>query len=195
MFPALLIARSLTFPLPREILRTKCDTFEEESRQAKEHLAEMARTATDYSNMIQKKEEQISRLSDLLESSKSGRENAIQEIQELQGDIDTLVAELEAEKDGRNQQSASRIKLQEELDELRTLMEAKTSEETRRAEVERSKEAELAILRDHVDKLQQDLADTRHSSLELQKKLRLDLDHSTREHTSLQQSHKSLLEK
>ena len=42
--------------------------LENETRQAKELVAELGRTATEYSNMIQKKEEQISELNDQLEA-------------------------------------------------------------------------------------------------------------------------------
>jgi len=43
-------------------------TLENETRQAKEQVAELGRTATEYSSMIQKKEEQISELNDQLEA-------------------------------------------------------------------------------------------------------------------------------
>lgn len=142
--------------------------------------------------MIQKKEEQITKLSAQLDSSKATNSKALKEIIELQSDIDTLVAELEAEKGAREQEVTARKKLQEEVDELRSLMEAKTSEESRRNEVEKRKEEELATLRAEVSTLQQDLADIRRVGLEAQSKLKLELEYSVREHNNLLQSHKSL---
>ncbi|KAJ7432079.1 hypothetical protein B0H11DRAFT_1941037 [Mycena galericulata] len=86
-------------------------------------------------------------------------------------------------------------KMQAELDELRKLMEAKTSEATRRAEVEKSKEQELAGLRQETQRLQHDLTDGRRQLLATQKQLKLELDTSVREHAALQESHRSLSER
>lgn len=155
----------------------------------------MARTATEYSNMIQKKEEQAAQLASQLETLKQERDRSQKQTAELQSDIETLVAELEAQKDDRNRNLSARAKLQEELDELRTLMAAKTSEETRRIEVEKSKEEELSDLRSQVSNLQQDLSEARLQALESQSKLKLELDHSVREHANLLKSYNSLLER
>jgi myosin protein heavy chain len=176
-------------------MKAKGDELEQEARQAKEQLTEMARTANEYSNMIQKKEEQIAHLTGQLDLSKAAHTKALKEIIELQSDIDTLVAQLQAEKDDRQQDIAARTKLQAEVDQLRSLMEAKVSEEGRRNEVEKRKEEELADLRSQVNKLQEDLAESRRLALEIQSKLKLELDQSVRDHSSLIQSHKSLSEK
>ncbi|KAG6810596.1 hypothetical protein H0H92_011180 [Tricholoma furcatifolium] len=179
----------------RELVKDKSDDFEREARQAKEQVAEMARTATEYSTMIQKKEEQIVKLSAQLESSKATNSKALKEIIELQSDIDALVRDLESEKGVRLQDVAAKNKLQEEVDQLRALMDAKTDEESRRNEVEKRKEEELATLRSQVSSLQQEMAETRRGGLEAQSKLKLELEHSVRDHTALLQSHKSLSER
>jgi len=145
--------------------------------------------------MIQKKEEQIAKLSAQLDSTKATNSKALKEIIELQNDIETLIAELDAEKGDRVLDVAARKKLQEEVDQLRSLMEAKTSEESRRNEVEKRKEEELANLRKQVITLQQELAESRRVAFEGQSKLKLELDHSVREHNTLLQSHKSLSER
>lgn len=145
--------------------------------------------------MIKKKEEQIARLTEQLNSAKVEHAKSLNEIIELQSDIDTLMAELDAEKGDRAQDIAARVKVQEELDELRTLLETKTSEETRRNEVEKSKEEELADLRSQVNKLNHDLADARHTAIDGQSKLKRELEHSVQAHASLQQDHKALVEK
>lgn len=145
--------------------------------------------------MIQKKEDQIAQMTEQLASSKVTQGKALKEIIELQNDIDTLVAELDAEKEDRMQDVAARTKLQTEVDELRSLMDAKTSEESRRNEVEKRKEEELADLRADVSRLHQDLTEARRLALEGQSKLKLELDHSVREHNSLLKSHKSLSDK
>ncbi|EEB87078.1 hypothetical protein MPER_15732, partial [Moniliophthora perniciosa FA553] len=97
----------------RDILKTRCDALENEARQAKEQLAELARTTTDYSAMIHKKEERIAELVQQLDTVNTERQNAAKEILELQSDIDTLAAELQAEKEDRTKGDNMRSKLQE----------------------------------------------------------------------------------
>jgi myosin protein heavy chain len=145
--------------------------------------------------MIQKKEDQISFLTKQLEKLKEEHNSSSVEIMELRADIDTLDAQLGVERLDHANEVAFREKLQAERDEMRALLDTKTSEETRRDEVERSKERELADLRSQTSQLHLELTDLRRSSLESQNKLKLDLEQSTREHISLQHSHKSLLDR
>ncbi|KAJ3894344.1 nonmuscle myosin heavy chain b [Lentinula edodes] len=98
----------------------------------------------------------------------------LQELEQL-AEILELQIELDAEKADR---------AQGDLDELRTLLETKTSEETRRNE--------LTNLRSQVVKMQQELTDTRHSALEIQGKLKVDLEQSARDLVSLQGSYDNL---
>ena len=62
------------------------------------------------------------------------------------------------------------------MDELCALMDAKIGEETRRTEVEKSKEQELADLRSQVAGLRADLSEARKLGLESQSKLKVELD-------------------
>ena len=144
--------------------------------------------------MIQKKEDRIAELLQQLDELKVEHQTATKEILELQSDIDTLAAELDSEKEDRSKGDLLRVKLQAELDELRVLLQAKTSEETRRNEVEKSKEVELGGLRSQVDKLQHELTDVRRTALETQSKLKLELDYATRELASLQDTHNVVAE-
>ncbi|KAH9942698.1 myosin tail-domain-containing protein [Amylocystis lapponica] len=155
----------------------------------------MARTATEYSNMIKTKETDIARLISDLDTSKSERGRLMKQIIDLQGKIDVLTSELDAQQHDRKLRAATQSKLQEELDELRSLLEAKTNEETLRSEVEKSKEQELTNLRAQASQLSQELDNVRRDALEGQNKLKVELDSFVREHNSLQQSHKSLSER
>ena len=65
----------------RELLEDKADGLEEEARQAKEQLAEMARTANEYSTMIQRKEERIASLQQDLDASAQASKQAAKEIE------------------------------------------------------------------------------------------------------------------
>lgn len=152
----------------------------------------MARTATDYSAMIKRKEEEIAKLTSDCEASKSERHSLLKEITKLESKIDTLSSELHASQDDRTRSSEARSRLQEELDELRALVQAKVTEETRRSEVDKSKEVELVDLRVQVNRLSQDLSEARKQAVEGQSKLKVDLDTLTRDYRSLEQSHKSL---
>ena len=146
--------------------REKSEQSENEARQAKAQLGELGRTATEYSTMIQKKEEQIVTLSDQLDGLKVEQMNASMEIVALRADIDILDGQLTTEKQDHAANIAVLEKLQTERDELRSLLAAKTSEATRRSEVEKSKEAELAELRSQSSKLHQELTDLRRTSAE-----------------------------
>jgi myosin protein heavy chain len=179
----------------RDLVKDKSASLELDARHAKEQLAEMARTATQYSTIIQQKEDHIARLISDLASSKREREQSFKHITELQADIDTLAAELDAQKGDQDRGKLARARLQEDVDELRALMDAKISEETRRTEVEKGKEQELADLRSQVSKLQADLKEARKLGLEGQSKLKVELDNSVRAHSSLQESHNSLAER
>ncbi|KAF9526785.1 P-loop containing nucleoside triphosphate hydrolase protein [Crepidotus variabilis] len=177
------------------LLKEKADLLENESRKGKEQLSEMTRTAADYTTMLQRKEEQISSLNSQLDGLKTEHEHASVEIMALRADIDTLDAQLLAEKQDHAADLASLDKLRNERDDLRALLATKASEETRRSEVEKSKEQELSGLRDERAKLHQELNELKRSLLEIQSKAKLDLEQLNREHTSLQHSHSSLIER
>lgn len=155
----------------------------------------MGRTATEYSTMIQKKEDQIAELVAQLDELRQEHDNASMEILELRADIDTIDVQLSAEKKDHAADLAAKGRLQDEMDELRALLATKTTEATRRSEVEKSKELELVDLRGQCSNLHQELAELRRSSMENQNKLKLELEQISREHTSLQHSHTSLLDR
>lgn len=179
----------------RDLIKEKSTTIEQDSRHVKEQLAEMVRTATQYSTIIQQKEEDIARLVSDLAFSKREREKSFKQTRELQADIDTLMAESEAQKNDRDIGTLARAKFQEEVDELRALMDAKTSEDSRRTEVEKGKEQEISDLRGQVVKLQADLHEARKMGLEGQSKLKVELDNSVRAFNALQEIHTALMER
>jgi myosin protein heavy chain len=160
---------------------------------AKEQLTEVTRSATDYADMISKKEEQIRVISSDLEGFHSESARRQQEIAELRNQKSTLEAQFKAEQQDHSQEQLLRVTLQKELDDLRSLLEAKTSEETRRNEVEKSREAELADLRNQVSDLKHELAEVRRAALESQSKLELERTNAIRDHKSLEASYNSLL--
>ena len=161
-------------------------------RQARTHLAELTRTASEYSDMIKKKDADIARLTAELETSKAERSRLSKEIFEHRGQIEALTAEVVSQRDSEARHASTQEKLQDELDKLRSLIEAKTSEANRRGEVEKQKDVELQDLRLQVGKLQQELSEARRSAIEVQNKLKVDLEASVREHNSLLHSHRSL---
>ncbi|KAJ7078394.1 myosin II heavy chain [Mycena crocata] len=177
------------------LIQRKAEELEENGRKTHQQLAEMARTATEHTEVIQQKEARIATLLEQVASMKKLHGEALTEILALQNDINTLETQLEAERGDLENETKTRAKLQAELDELRTLMEAKTSEATRRDEVEKSKEQELTDLRQQTQRLQHDLTEGRRQLLATQKQLKLELETSVREHASLQESHKSLKER
>ena len=172
--------------------KDRANTLEHDARQARTQLSELARTTSDYSDMIKHKDADIARLTAELETSKTERGRLSKEILEHRGRVETLTAEIISQRDSEARHTAVQEKLQDELDKLRSLMEAKTSEESRRSEVEKQKEAELQDLRLQTSQLQQELSEARRTALEAQNKLKIDLEASVREHKSLFHSHRSL---
>ncbi|KAG9003013.1 hypothetical protein FRB94_001636 [Tulasnella sp. JGI-2019a] len=179
----------------REAAKAKNETLEKDTRQMKEQLAELSRSATEYEGIIQKKETEIERLSQELAASRREGEAAQKEIAELTADMDTMTKELEAQAGDRDRVARAKDELQSELDELRKLMAAKTTEETKRTQAERSKEQELSSLRTQSQALQDELADVRRMATDSQNKLKVDLERVQREHDTLLKSHVDLEEK
>jgi myosin heavy chain 9/10/11/14 len=142
--------------------------------------------------MIKQKDADIARLTAELEVSKTERGRLSKDILEQRGQIEALTAEIVSQRDSDTRRAGVQEKLQEELDKLRSLMEAKASEENRRGEVERQKEAEIQDLRLQAGQLQQELGEARRTAFEVQNKLKVDLEASVRDHKSLLQSHRSL---
>ena len=142
--------------------------------------------------MMKHKDAVISQLTTELEASKSERGRLSKEILECRGRIEALTAEIVSQRDSEARHNAVQEKVQDELDKLRSLMEAKTSEESRRDEVEKQKDAELRDLRLQASQLQQELGEARRTAIEVENKLKVDLETSVREHSSLLKSHRSL---
>lgn len=178
----------------REIIRDKAETFEADARQAREQLAELSRTANDYSQMIQAKDAQIDALDKQLEVLVKDRQLATSEISALRADIDMVDAQLIAEREDHQTDVVAKNKLLKERDELRDLLATKASEETRRQQVEQSKEKELAELRDQVARLHDEAAELRRTIETLNRK-NADLEQVSRDHNSLQQTYHSLLDR
>jgi myosin heavy chain 9/10/11/14 len=153
----------------------------------------MTRTANDYSEMINQREESLQRALVDLDAAKADRDRLSKRIIQLQGEVDTQKGELEVSKGDRARSIAQREKIQAELDDLRATLRAKHSEDTRKDEVAKSMEAELIDLRAQSKKVQQDLSDARRLALEESNKLKVDLESVQREYTSLQRGYDSLL--
>ena len=171
------------------------DQLEKGSQQAKEQLVELTRTANDYSSMLQKKEDDIVRLASEVAASKRERTQLQKDIIEIRALTEKQKAELDAHRADADHTLTAKARLQEELDELRALMETKTTEETRRREVEKSKDEELVDLRRQVTDLLSQLNAFRKTALDNESKLKLEAERVSRQYTQLESSHTSLLER
>lgn len=155
-------------------------------------MAELARTATDYESLVQKKEAELGKLSSLLGAARLERDSALKQSSQAQTRIDTLTTDLQGSETARKQGIDSRARLEEEIDELRSLLNAKTSEDTKRSEAEKSKEQEISNLRARITTIQQGAVDARREASEAQSKLKLELDGLQREHKAAQESLRDL---
>lgn len=111
-------------------------------------------------------------------------EKALADRTSLQSKVVTLQADLVARDKERQQELAEKTKLQKALDELRAAMDAKTSEDIKRREVERSREAETADLRKQVGLLQEAQEKQRDNAVQLANKLRADVDALRQRHAT-----------
>ncbi len=80
----------------------------------------------------------------------------------------------------RDSETTQRRQLEKALDELRQAMAAKTSEDAKRDQAEKSRESELARLRDEKSQLQQQLQAQNESAQALAGKLRTEFEVSRR---------------
>ena len=190
-----MLAKDRTHSSLRELLNAKVDQLEKASQQAKDQLSELTRTANDYSAMLQKKEDDIVRLASEVAASKRERTQLQKDIIETRALTEKQKSELDAYRMDADRTLTAKARLREELDELRALMETKTTEETRRREVEKSKDEELADLRRQVTDLQGQLNSIRQTALDNESKLKLEVERVTRQYTQLESSHTSLLER
>jgi myosin protein heavy chain len=170
----------------------RSNQLERESRQARDELAELAHTATDYESLMQKKEAELSKLSSLLGSSRVERDSALKQAGQLQGRLDALGADLHVSETARKQGIEARGRLEEEIDELRSLLQAKASEETKRSEASKSMEQELSGLRTRITTIQQDAVDASREAADVQSKLKVELESLRREHKAAQDSYRDV---
>ena len=145
--------------------------------------------------MLQKKEDDIIRLASEVASSKRERTQLQKDIIEFRSLTEKQQAELDAYRIDADRALTAKARLQEELDELRALIETKSTEETRRREVEKSKDEELVDLRLGVADLQGQLNAFRKTALDNETKLKLEVERVSRQYAQLESSHASLLER
>lgn len=172
--------------------KAKLDTLEKDAHQAKEQAAELARTATEYSQMLQKKESEMAELQTELQAMRSEHLAISKTISELEAQSQALQEALDNSTSERQRDKAARTKLQKEIDDLRNVMAAKASEDTRRSEVQRSKEKELVGLRAQTSKLQESLEEARRVSVETQSRLKIELEENQRRRENVEQAYKEL---
>lgn len=178
-----------------DVAKSKVDMLEEDVRQVNLQMSELSRTATDYSNMIQRKEAEIARLTAELTAMKKERDRSAQQTAHLENQLEVLLGDFETQKADREAESQARLKLQREIDELRATMAAKASQDSKLREVEKSKEQEMSSLRSETKKLHNELADARRLSLDTQNKLKVELEVAQRKLRELESSHHELVQK
>ncbi|EIW68985.1 hypothetical protein TREMEDRAFT_68898 [Tremella mesenterica DSM 1558] len=130
------------------------------------------------------KQRQIGELENQRAATQKAQEKADQSRSALTVKIDALTAELQAKDKERQSDASVRQRLEKELDDLRKVMAAKSSEDVKRQEADRSREAEMGRLRDQVGQLQQALDHQRDSSAQLANKLKVDVESLRTSHTT-----------
>lgn len=90
--------------------------------------------------------------------------------------VESLTSDLAARDREKATDASARQKLETELDDLRKVMAAKSSEDIKRQEADRSREAEMSRLREQAASAQKALGEQREQSQQLSNKLRVDLE-------------------
>lgn len=90
--------------------------------------------------------------------------------------IEALTSDIAARDREKSADAAARHKLEKELDDLRKVMAAKSSEDIKRQEADKSREAEMTRLRESAALAQKALEDQREQSQQLSNKLRVDFE-------------------
>ncbi|WVR03781.1 hypothetical protein IAU60_000776 [Kwoniella sp. DSM 27419] len=163
----------------------------EDLQKAKVELDELRSMIKQRESTISTKERDIKELQSQRASSIRAQEAAAQIQASLEVKLDSLTAELQAKDRERQSELGNRQKLERELDDLRKIMAAKTSEDSRRKEADRSREQEMAGLRDQVTQLQKSLDSQRETAQQLASKLRVDVEALKQSHSTAQRDLKS----
>ncbi|KAK4685841.1 hypothetical protein P7C73_g4302, partial [Tremellales sp. Uapishka_1] len=155
---------------------TQLSTMVEEMRKVKVQYDELSQSIKRHESTIASKEKQIQELESGKSASTKSLEASHQAKAALFVKIDALQSEINAKDTEKRQEIASRDKVQQELDGLRKVMAAKSSEDSKRIEVDRSRETEMSRLREQVTAQQKALDEQRDSAAMLANKLRVDVE-------------------
>lgn len=170
---------------------THVATLHEDLRRLKNQLDDHLQTIKQHEATISNKQRDISILEAKSTASIKAKELVEQDKAALSVKIDTLQQDLRARDQERQQDAIARQKLEKELDNLRKVMADKTSEDSKRQEADRSRDAEMGRLRDQVVQLQKALDDHRDSAQQLANKLRVDVEGLKQNHTAVQKELKA----
>lgn len=122
------------------------------------------------------------------------KEASDQAVAGLRVKLDNLQQEVLAKEKERDSETTQRRQLEKALDELRQAMAAKTSEDAKRDQAEKSRESELARLRDEKSQLQQQLQAQNESAQALAGKLRTEFEGLKAKHVASDRDLRAALE-
>ncbi|GMK55315.1 hypothetical protein CspeluHIS016_0203710 [Cutaneotrichosporon spelunceum] len=113
----------------------------------------------------------------------------------LKSEIENFKATIASRDKEKQADGDERSKLLKSLDELRTVMEAKTSEGIKLREAEKSRQAEIAGLRNEATQHHKSLEDFKRSTREAASKLKLEVDALRQRHSAAEKELKSTAER
>jgi len=176
----------------REMEQDKMAKMVEQSRQSSQQLSELSRVSSDYEAQIRSKEGEIASVLSKVTSISAERDILAKQISEASVKVETLLGDLRAAKSEQSRSSQLQLQLQNELDETRKLMQAKSSEDTKQKEVQRMKEEEVNSMRQELKNMQEELAQSKHSSLEQINSLRAEVESAKKQYADLSRGHNEL---
>lgn len=184
---------SLTFVLCLFLSRTseqdRISSLEQESVVVKDRLAEVIRNLSDSESRLTKKDGDLSRLQAEVVIAKNERRELEDVNAQLDVKLQSHARDLASQRELADREVQARASLEKELDELRRAM---GNEETRRSEVERSKDQEISSLRAEVAKLESGLSQASRTASEATDRITLELESARRQLDQLSKLHDEL---
>lgn len=163
----------------------------EELRRFRAQFDEIQQTVKRHEATIAAKQRDVTDLESKRSAFSKARETSDRAQTALQIKVDGLAQDLALRDRERQTEVASRQRVEKELDDLRKIMAAKSSEDVKKQEADKSREMEMARLREQVLASQQALDDQRKAAHQLANKLKVDVEGLQHSHQAAQRDLKA----
>lgn len=177
-----------------QVLATKISSLEKDAKRRDSEFKDLQEMSKAHESTISAKQIAITDLASKQSASAKALETSQAANARLQSEIENLKVTLASRDKEKQADGSERAKLLKSLDELRTVMEAKTSEGIKLREAEKSRQTEIAGLRNEASQYQKSLEDFKRSTREAASKLKLEVDALRQRHSAAEKELKATSE-